>query len=103
MSTSQYYRLKNAGVLNHKVVTVEPYGFADVYNMEVEDTHNFAAGGVIVHNCDATRYGASGFPRGFDSKPVVEHKKSIFELDMERAMRGKITNDPIYGSYAVAD
>ena len=31
---------------------------ADVYNMEVEDNHNFAIeGGLIVHNCmDAMRY-----------------------------------------------
>jgi hypothetical protein len=33
-------------------------GRADVYNMEVKGTHNFAVnGGVIVHNCmDSTRY-----------------------------------------------
>lgn len=32
-------------------------GYAPVYNMEVEDTHDFAVnGGVIVHNCyDACR------------------------------------------------
>ena len=31
---------------------------ADVYNMEVDDNHNFSIeGGLIVHNCmDATRY-----------------------------------------------
>lgn len=33
-------------------------GKADVYNMEVEDTHNYVVnGGFIVHNCyDAARY-----------------------------------------------
>jgi len=33
-------------------------GVEDVYNMEVEDNHNFAInGGLIVHNCmDSTRY-----------------------------------------------
>ena len=37
---------------------IEVIGRADVYNMEVEDNHNFAVeGGLIVHNCmDATRY-----------------------------------------------
>jgi hypothetical protein len=36
----------------------EPAGTADVYNLEVEDTHDFAvAGGIIVHNCgDDARY-----------------------------------------------
>jgi hypothetical protein len=33
-------------------------GYEDVYNMEVEDNHNFAVnGGLIVHNCmDSMRY-----------------------------------------------
>lgn len=32
---------------------------ADVYNMEVEDVHCFAVSksNIIVHNCDAMRYG----------------------------------------------
>lgn len=41
-----------------RVKAIEPAGVADVYNMEVEDTHDFAvANGVIVHNCyDECRY-----------------------------------------------
>lgn len=37
---------------------VEFAGYADVYNMEVEDTHDFVIdGGVVAHNCaDETRY-----------------------------------------------
>lgn len=37
---------------------IEPAGRADVYNMEVDGTHNFAVeNGIIVHNCyDETRY-----------------------------------------------
>lgn len=37
---------------------IEHIGKEDVYNMEVEDNHNFAInGGLIVHNCmDDTRY-----------------------------------------------
>ena len=40
------------------VKSIRKIGKADVYNMEVEDNHNFAIeGGLIVHNCmDATRY-----------------------------------------------
>ena len=40
------------------IVEVRVIGFADVYNMEVADNHNFAVnGGLIVHNCmDAMRY-----------------------------------------------
>lgn len=41
-----------------RVKSIKPAGTADVYNMEVEDTHDFAVGnGVIVHNCyDMLRY-----------------------------------------------
>lgn len=40
-----------------KVKSVRYAGKADVYNMTVEDTHNFVIqGGVITHNCDMMRY-----------------------------------------------
>lgn len=40
-----------------KVVCVEPVGIADVYNMTVEDTHDFVlANGIVTHNCDEIRY-----------------------------------------------
>lgn len=40
--------------LNHRVVSVEPDGFADVYNMEVEGLHNFFANDIVIHNCPKT-------------------------------------------------
>lgn len=36
---------------NHKVESIEESGSEDVYDMEVEDNHNFIAGGVVIHNC----------------------------------------------------
>lgn len=41
-----------------EVVYIHAVGYADVYNMEVADNHNFAVNdGLIVHNCmDSTRY-----------------------------------------------
>lgn len=40
------------------LASVKPCGKAPVYNMEVDDYHNFSVnGGIIVHNCmDAVRY-----------------------------------------------
>lgn len=40
------------------IKAIRKIGRADVYNMEVDDNHNFAIeGGLIVHNCmDVTRY-----------------------------------------------
>lgn len=41
-----------------RVEKIEPAGTADVYNMEVEDTHSYVIeGGIVAHNCyDSDRY-----------------------------------------------
>ena len=41
-----------------KVKSIEYAGKADVYNMEVDDTHDYVVnGGIVSHNCyDAVRY-----------------------------------------------
>ena len=41
-----------------RIKAIRPAGKADVFNMEVEDTHDFVIqGGVISHNCaDSVRY-----------------------------------------------
>lgn len=46
------------GISSVGIKAIRKIGKADVYNMEVEDNHNFAIeGGLIVHNCmDAMRY-----------------------------------------------
>jgi 2-polyprenyl-3-methyl-5-hydroxy-6-metoxy-1,4-benzoquinol methylase len=36
---------------NHVVVSIEHADDADAYCMEVDDTHNFVANGIVVHNC----------------------------------------------------
>jgi ribonucleotide reductase alpha subunit len=53
----------NNGIWNHKVVSVEFHGYEDVYDMTVEDTHNFGvitstkdgkyldSSGLFIHNC----------------------------------------------------
>ena len=41
---------------NHKVACVVDAGSEDVYDMTIENTHNFACNGIIVHNCDCFRY-----------------------------------------------
>lgn len=36
---------------NHTVTSVQSWGYQDVYCMEVEETQNFAANNVFIHNC----------------------------------------------------
>ncbi len=40
---------------NHKVRYIKPSKNCDVYDIEVPETHNFVAEGVVVHNCHAMR------------------------------------------------
>lgn len=73
-----------------KVKSISRAGKADVYNMEVEDTHNFVIqGGVISHNCaDEVRYFCMARPiKARTAKKPDEfynNPLSVY-LDVERA------------------
>lgn len=71
-----------------KVKSVSYAGKADVFNMEVDETHDFVIqGGVISHNCaDETRYMCMSRP----IKPIipVEPKEIVIDpLDMFKNKR----------------
>lgn len=71
-----------------KIKKISYAGRADVYNMEVEDTHDFAVnGGVIVHNCyDECRYVCMESPIA----PRVQEKQRLImddPLDLYRDNR----------------
>jgi hypothetical protein len=53
------------------VVSIEPAGYEDVFNLEVPEVHHFAlANGVITHNCmDALRYALG---------PLIKKGPSVF-------------------------
>lgn len=48
-------RRQTALVCNHCVVSVEPAGIEDVFDMEVPTLNNFVANGVVVHNSGKSR------------------------------------------------
>lgn len=50
-STRPLIDRRNTARYNHKVESIEEAGYENVYDMNVEDNHNFIAGGVVVHNC----------------------------------------------------
>lgn len=54
-----------------KIRSIKYSGKADVYNMEVEDTHDYVVdGGIVAHNCaDAIRYMLMERPLGNKVKP----------------------------------
>jgi len=43
---------KNRSILKSQVSSVEYVGEEDVYDIEVDDVHEFSANGIIVHNCE---------------------------------------------------
>jgi uracil-DNA glycosylase family 4 len=42
---------------NHRIIAIEPLGIEDVYDMEVEEYHNFAVNGIFVHNSQEDQEG----------------------------------------------
>ena len=73
-----------------KVKSITYAGKADVYNMEVEDTHNFVIqGGVISHNCaDEVRYFCMSRPikPRIPSKPDEYYKSPLYTaLDIDKS------------------
>ena len=85
-----------------RVKSVTYAGKADVFNMEVEDTHDFVIqGGVISHNCaDAWRYFLMSRPIKPRTAPkpdeyVNSPLNTIFDIDKNdltrRSVRPKMT------------
>lgn len=76
-----------------RVKSITFAGYADVYNMEVEDTHSFAVeGGIIVHNCyDETRYACMSrplaTPKPKEPETVIQrHKRKLMQSRMRRIL-----------------
>lgn len=59
-----------------KVLSITPAGKADVFNMEVEDTHDYVVnGGFVAHNCyDEARYVCMAHPLIPTKKPPAVYK-----------------------------
>lgn len=77
-----------------KIKSIEYAGKADVYNMEVEDTHSFIIqGGVVSHNCaDETRYMCMARPiKPRMAKEPDKYKESVLyqALDIPKEMLAK--------------
>lgn len=92
-STKKAWLLRKK-VFNHKIVSVKYYGYEDVYDMTVEEHHNYNANGVIVHNCDAVRYPIHSIYGGKEG--LVE-----LEIDKERDLSKPLMSAPTAGEIAM--
>ena len=88
--TSKFLLHKSCPKQNHKVVAVRRGRFEEVFDISVPETHNFAANGVFVHNCENTAKG----PYDNAIAPAVllpDVEIHHFGYTTEKVRRGKVT------------
>jgi intein/homing endonuclease len=83
---------------NHKVVSVTSDGLDDVYDLTVDEHHNFACNGVIVHNCAQDDKGRVLHVYS-DNEKIKEILEDLFydTLNVEFNMRSWVRNLVKYG------
>jgi DNA polymerase III subunit alpha len=56
LGSLELQRLATSDVYWDRIVSIEPAGVEDVYDLEIEGDHNFVADGLIVHNSHSAAY-----------------------------------------------
>lgn len=79
------------------VLIVTALGEEPVYNLEIEEAHEYVANGIITHNCDAWRYGISSYMYGKEitviNVPVISKEEQQLTTEETIIRLGHI-NDP---------
>ena len=78
-----------------RIKSIKPAGIEPVYNMTVEEFHNYLIhGGIILKNCDATRYFCVTRTLGAEMAPpeVDEDDNDLVDYD-EEMTGGDMTDD----------
>ena len=85
---------------NHKVTSVEPDGCDDVYDLTVDEHHNFACNGTFVHNCAQDEKGRVLHVYS-DNEKIRELLEDLFYnvLNVEFNMRSWARNLVKYGDF----
>ena len=85
---------------NHEILSVERTGrYVHVYDLEVEDTHNFIAGGICVHNCTAPNIQQIPHEDEFRSCFVAEDGNTLVISDysqIELRILAEVSDDPAF-------
>lgn len=64
---------------NHKVISIEYIGVEDVYDIEVEEYHNFAVNGIFVHNSQEDEQGRPFAPTA-KAGGILQEALDVLEL-----------------------
>lgn len=83
-----------------RVKSIKPAGVEPVYNMTVDEFHNYLIhGGIVLKNCDAARYFCVTRTLSAEPpKPPVEEDFGTYDTDYDEAMTGGDT-DASYLTY----
>ena len=85
---------------NHEILSVERTGrHVDVYDLEVEDTHNFIAGEICVHNCTAPNIQQIPHEDEFRRCFVAEDGNTLVIADysqIELRILAEVSEDPAF-------
>ncbi|MBI2931790.1 MAG: DNA polymerase III subunit alpha [Planctomycetes bacterium] len=66
-----------------RVVSIEPRGVEDTYDLTVEDDHNFVAGGLVVHNSHSAAYGIISYQTAYlKANYLVEYMTALMSCSM---------------------
>jgi DNA polymerase I-like protein with 3'-5' exonuclease and polymerase domains/intein/homing endonuclease len=98
--TKARYEVRPAIQHNHEILSVERTGKQkDVYDLEVEDTHNFIAGEICVHNCTAPNIQQIPHEEEFRRCFVAENGNTLVIADysqIELRILAEVSEDPAF-------
>ena len=95
-------RFEDAGVIrnDHEILVIERTGkFVDVYDLEVEGTHNFIAGEICVHNCTNPNVQQIPHENEFRRCFVAEEGNTLVIADysqIELRILAEVSEDPAF-------
>ena len=85
---------------NHEILSVQRTGrYADVYDLEIEDTHNFIAGEICVHNCASPNIQQIPHEEEFRRCFVAESGYTLVIADysqIELRILAEVSDDPAF-------
>lgn len=79
------YELLTGDFITQRVMSITENGLCEVFDIEVEDTHNFIADGIVCHNCVAKKAGTRDqlpiIRKGFEENAKVRYHLSDVKTD----------------------
>ena len=96
VGSEQLAKLAQSDVYWDEIISIEPDGEAEVYDLTVEEHHNFVAGGIIVHNSIEQDSDIVMFIYRDDVYNPESEKKSIADIIIAKHRNGPVGEISLY-------